>query len=112
MDQPYLDQLEKLTSTITPDSPGLVCKHFFSGAALYVKKSICASLTPKGLAFKLPKQRCEELISSGRALPLQYFDDAPIKQGYVLLPDFKDLSDTDISSYFKECLAHASSPDA
>ena len=112
MAQPYLDQLEKLISTIDPDGEGLVCKHFFSGAALYVNKRICASLTPKGIAFKLPQQRCEELISSGRALPLQYFDGSPIKQGYVLLPDFRDLSDADMSDYFRQCLDHASSPDA
>ena len=112
MAQPYLDQLEELTSTISPDRPGLVRKHFFSGAALYVKKRLCASLTPSGLAFKLPTERCEELISSGRALPLQYFDSSPIKQDYVLLPDFQDLSDADMSNYFKECVAHASSPDA
>ena len=108
MAQPYLTQLEQLVCTV--DQPGytLVCKHFFSGAALYVNQKICASLTPKGLAFKLPRQRCENLIGRGDAIPLQYFDNSPIKQGYILLPDFQDLGNAEISAYFKECVAFAS----
>ena len=109
MAQPYLDQLEQLISTVDLGGYDLVCKHFFSGAAVYVGRNICASLTPKGLAFKLPSQRCEEILELGKAIPLQYFENSPIKKGYILLPDFRDLSDTDISSYFKECAAHASS---
>ena len=109
MAQPYLDQLEKLISAVAPSSDDLACKHFFSGAALYMKQNICATLTPKGLAFKLPKQRCEHILAQGKAIPLQYFDNSPIKEGYILLPDFRDLSDTDIFSYFEECVAHASS---
>ena len=90
----------------------LVCKHFFSGAALYVERKICASLTPKGLAFKLPKSRCDDLFTQGKAIPLRYFDRSPIKKGYILLPDFQVLSDTEISTYLEECIAYASSADA
>ncbi len=111
MAQPYLDQLRKLVSA-TDGRHDLVCKHFFSGAALYVECNICASLTPKGLAFKLPKSRCDDLIEQNKAIPLRYFDRSPIKQGYILLPDFQDLSDTDISSYLAECIAHAASAGA
>jgi hypothetical protein len=56
--QPYLNALQELIASELPGVPGLVCKHFFSGAALYSNMTICASLTPSGLAFKLPEQRC------------------------------------------------------
>lgn len=48
-------------------------KHFFSGAALYVNATICASWSPVGLAFKLPDREVASLISNGGAKPLQYF---------------------------------------
>lgn len=111
MAQPYLNQLQELMSTIGV-SHDLDCKHFFSGAALYVERKICASLTPKGLAFKLPRSRCDDLFTQGNAIPLRYFDRSPIKQGYILLPDFQVLSDTEISTYLEECIAYASSADA
>ena len=110
MAQPYLDQLRELVSAID-GRQSLVCKHFFSGAALYVERKICASLTPKGLAFKLPGSRCDDLFRQGKAIPLRYFDCSPIKQGYILLPDFQELSDTDISAYLDECVSYATSAD-
>lgn len=109
MAQPYLDQLRELVSAIDPNNHELTCKHFFSGAALYVGHNICASLTPKGLAFKLPNSRCEELIAQNTAIPLRYFDNSPIKQGYVLFSDFRDLSETAISSYLEECTTYVAS---
>lgn len=109
MAQPYLDQLEELIARIHPDGRDLVCKHFFSGAALYLGGSICASLSPKGLAFKLPEGRCAEIIAAGKATSLRYFDKSPIKRGYILLPDVGDLRDSDISAYLEECLAYAAS---
>ena len=111
MAQPYLSQLQELVSAIE-GRHDLVCKHFFSGAALYADRNICASLTPKGLAFMLPRSRCDDLFAQGRAIPLRYFDHSPIKQGYILLPDFQNLSDTDVSSYFEECIAYVTSADA
>ena len=109
MAQPYLDQLRELVSSIGPNNRELNYKHFFNGAALYVRHNICASLTPKGLAFKLSKFRCEELIGQGKAIPLRYFDNSPIKQGYILLSDFRELSDTVISAYLEECMAYVAS---
>jgi hypothetical protein len=109
MAQPYLDQLEKLVRSLAPGRDDLICKHFFSGAALYVQDRICASLSPKGLAFKLGSSRCENILAQGRAIPLQYFDNAPIKRDYILLPDVQNLDDTDLIAYFEECFAHASS---
>ncbi|MFV1960698.1 MAG: hypothetical protein ACC658_02595 [Acidimicrobiia bacterium] len=62
----------------------LECRHFFSGAAVYREGSIVASLTPVGLAFKVPSEVHDSLLSSGRAAPLRYFPTAPIKRDYVL----------------------------
>jgi TfoX/Sxy family transcriptional regulator of competence genes len=111
MAQRYLNQLQELISTIG-GGHNVVCKHFFSGAALYVERRICASLTSKGLAFKLSKSRCDDLFTLGKAIPLRYFDRSPVKQGYILLPDFQDLSDADISSFLEECISYATSADA
>lgn len=62
-------------------------KHFFSGAALYVDGTICASWSPQGLAFKLPEQEAESLIAKGKAKPLKYFAKGHIKKGYALFED-------------------------
>jgi len=110
--QPYLNTLEELVASELSGIPGLVCKHFFSGAALYSNMTICASLTPTGFAFKLPEQRCSELIKSGTASPLRYFANSPVKRGYVLFPDTSSLGNAAIVSYLKECLAHANAHDA
>ncbi len=94
------------------DDADLVCKRFFSGAALYANGKICASLTPVGLAFKLPQSRCENIIEEGKAEPLKYFERSPTKRGYILLPTPQNLSDADIALYLRECLAYAGVPDA
>ncbi len=65
----------------------LECRHFFSGAAVYRDNSILASLTPVGLAFKVSTEVHDMLVDSGRAVPLRYFPNSPIKRGYVLFPD-------------------------
>ncbi len=107
-----LDQLKDLVSALDRDGGDLVCKHFFSGAALYQSGQIRASLTPIELAFKLPETRCDELIADGQASALRYFEKSPIKQGYILLPDLRNSSKTAIYSYFEECLAYASTRSA
>ena len=112
MSQPYLNTLEELVARELPGISGLMCKHFFSGAALYSNKTICASLTPAGFAFKLPEQRCSELIASEKASPLRYFEKSPVKKGYVLFPHASSLSNAVAVSYLKECLAHANSQNA
>lgn len=106
MAQPYLDRLQQLIRDVESDRYNLACKHFFSGAALYVDGYICASLTPKGLAFKLSESRCDNLIAEKVAVPMQYFDDAPFKRGYVLFPEFESLGIKDIREYFEECIRH------
>lgn len=106
MAQPYLENLQGLVRLLDNTTVELVCKHFFSGAALYLDGSICASLSPKGLAFKLPQSRCDGLIAGRTASPLQYFDSAPIKKGYVLFADYEALDEGSIAAYLRECLDH------
>ena len=112
MAQPYLNTLETLVADhvqVSATDLDLSCKHFFSGAALYANGNICASLTPKGLAFKLPGHRADDLIRSNQAEVLRYFDKSPIKKGYVLLADY-ETRDDEIRALFNECLKLAATP--
>jgi TfoX/Sxy family transcriptional regulator of competence genes len=67
------------------DRGRIECRHFFSGAAAYADGKIFMSLSPAGLALKLPEDRCADLTAAG-AGPLKYFAKSPIKKGYVVLP--------------------------
>ena len=83
----YLEKLSNLVSDLKIEEEidaHIETKHFFSGAALYVNGIICASWSPVGLAFKLPKHEITELINSGRAKPLRYFPKGNVKKGYAL----------------------------
>ena len=73
----------------------LDCRHFFSGAAAYRNGAIVASLTPVGLAFKVPTEVHDKLLKSGRASPLRYFHNAPTKRNYVLFPPSETVSAAD-----------------
>jgi len=87
MAEPYLTELKELAEQwISADRRigALECRHFFSGAAAYRNSTIAASLTPVGLAFKVPIEVHDELLDSGLASPLRYFPGAPIKRNYVL----------------------------
>lgn len=64
----------------------IACRHFFGGAAAYVDGRIFMTLTPGGLAIKLPEHDRKLLLAEG-ARPLRYFPKAPIKKEYVILPD-------------------------
>ena len=58
MAKEYLDKLSKLmikAFTTKLNKGELVVKHFFSGAAVYANGKICITLTPIGLAIKLPE---------------------------------------------------------
>ncbi|MCZ6640839.1 MAG: TfoX/Sxy family protein [Gammaproteobacteria bacterium] len=102
MAHPFLENLQILASEHLQGRPDIECKHFFSGAALYANGSICISLTPVGLAFKLPGDRSAELIETGVASPLRYFAKSPIKQGYALFSDFDSLDAESLETYFRE----------
>lgn len=58
MAEPYLQRLITMLRETRPPKPRgvqLVCRHFFSGAALFADSVMCASLTPAGLAVKLSR---------------------------------------------------------
>ncbi len=88
MAEPYLEILsQKIVSLGFQPSKGAVldCKHFFSGAALYVNGKICASLTPAGFGLKLPQDVRDRMISEGEGKELRYFENAPVKREYIAL---------------------------
>ena len=86
----------------------LECRHFFSGAAAYRDGSIAATLTPVGLAFKVPAEVHDTLLSGGHAVPLRYFPKAPVKRNYVLFPSEFAL---DASAAVRLILGHHLQPD-
>jgi len=106
MAQPFYDRLEALIRLYLPEDPNLVCKHFFSGAALYSHGAICVSLTPVGLAFKLPESLCSKLIDSGTASHLRYFEKSSIKKDYALFPNVEELSDGATAKYLRLAIEH------
>jgi hypothetical protein len=104
MAQPYLEQLQDLVRIVNRPGTDLVCKHFFSGAALYANGKMCASLSPAGLAFKLGRQRSAALITTGAAIALCYGEDAPGKSNYALFPEPDELSSGAVLGYFHEAI--------
>ena len=83
----YFENLSSLISTLDIQgeiNADLEIKHFFSGAALYVNKTICVSWSPGGLAFKLSESEVNKLLSSGKAKPLKYFEKGHVKKGYAM----------------------------
>ncbi len=76
MAKEYREELSKLLNELDLDqvtTKPMEVKYFFSGAALYVNKTLCVSWSPVGLAFTLPPEEVDKLISSGKAIPLKYF---------------------------------------
>jgi len=89
MAKKYFDKLTALFKQINSkkiNDTNFEIKHFFSGAAVYVKGSICISLTPVGFAIKLPKESVNELMKEKGVKSLRYFPNGNIKKGYVVLP--------------------------
>ncbi len=89
MAKEFVDKLSAFIEKTTTDyseNINLECKHFFSGAALYADERICITLTPVGLAMKLPEETKERLLKNKKAVPLRYFPNSPIKKEYVLFP--------------------------
>lgn len=110
MAREYLERLsafiEKAVSDCF-DGVNLECKHFFGGAALYADERICISLTPVGLALKLPEETKDRLLRSKRAMPLRYFPKGPIKKGYVLFPNGLARGGKALREYVKESIEYA-----
>ena len=89
MVQAYVEKLTDLMQQAASErhrDVRLEIKHFFSGAAVYADSAICITLTPTGLALKLPEQHRTTLLQKHGATPLRYFPKAPLKKEYVVLP--------------------------
>ena len=108
MAKEYLDRLTELIKRAAFSeckSVKLEVKHFFSGAAVYANGKIFITLTPVGLAIKLPERIREELIKGKKAKRLRYFPKAPIKKEYVV-PSQELVKDVKtIDSYIKSSIA-------
>jgi TfoX/Sxy family transcriptional regulator of competence genes len=85
MVESYLRALKTLLEGMGPPEK-IECKHFFGGAAAYASGNIFMTLTPVGLALKLPEASRERLIALG-AQRLRYFSTGPIKKDYVVVPE-------------------------
>lgn len=88
MSKEYLQELTTLLKATTSGRKNakLECKHFFGGAAVYANGKICMSLTPVGLAIKLPEASRTTLVKERGVQPLRYFPKGPVKKEYVVLP--------------------------
>lgn len=87
MAEPYLTRLNELIGRLVLEADLVAAvrsRHFFSGAAAYIDGKIFMTLTPVGLALKLPQADCSSRFADG-AKPLQHFPNAPIKKNYVIL---------------------------
>ena len=105
------DFVEKLQSLLRPVTEELAAgttleiRHFFGGAAAYANGRICISLTPAGLALKLPPHCRAELIEIG-AKPLRYFANAPIKKQYVIVPPEIHKDEEQLTAWARKSIAH------
>jgi hypothetical protein len=103
MAKDYFEKLSKIIEDLNINDlieKPLEVKHFFSGAALYIGGTICASWSPVGLAFKLSEQEVKSLISNGNAKPLKYFPNGHIKRGYALFVNPCDYERSHWKKYF------------
>lgn len=96
--------LERAAPCLDP-GVAIECKHFFSGAAAYAGGKMFMSLTPVGLALKLPAEARQQLMEAG-ARPLRYFPKAPIKKDYVVLPDKLARDDDALAPWIEESIRH------
>lgn len=105
--------LEKLSAMIDEAASGafknvaIECKHFFSGAAVYANKRICITLTPVGLALKLPEELKNALLKAKDAKPLRYFPKGPIKKDYVVLSKALAANDKIVKKRIRESIKYA-----
>ena len=109
MAKEYLDKLSAFIDKAALDCFDgifLECKHFFSGAALYADKKICITLTPVGLAMKLPEETKNKLLENKTAIPLRYFPKGPIKKDYALFPDGIENDEKALYKYVKESVEY------
>lgn len=115
MAQEYLARLSVLVGRLGSASTmgeKLECKHFFSGAAVYVRGKICMSWTPVGFAMKLPEVSRSILLEQPGVKLLRYFPQGPIKRDYVVLPELLLEDMKALRRWAKVSVAYALSLDA
>ncbi len=109
MASPYFEMLEDLIAALDlrhSEISIIETRHFFSGAALYRDGMICATWTPAGLALKLPESIREELLASGEGIELRYFENGPVKKGYVRLSDKVAGDEERLKRLLLQCFRH------
>ena len=74
---------------------------------LFAEGRICLSLTPVGLALKLPPETKERLLADSQAEPLRYFPNGPIKKDYALFPGREVESDESFVQLALESIQYA-----
>jgi TfoX/Sxy family transcriptional regulator of competence genes len=112
MAKAYFDRLDALLRPVARDLPpeaALEIKHFFSGAAAYAHGRICITLTPAGLALKLPEAARGRLMKAG-AKPLRYFPKGPIKKDYVVVPRGFEDDRRKLKRWARKAIDHALTP--
>ena len=87
MAEPYLSQFSKQIVGIQIPNVTLICKHFFSGAAVYTNGKIIASYSHAGVAIKLPEEERKRLIQGRQGTVFRFFPRGPIKKEYVLITE-------------------------
>jgi len=105
----YLEKLSAMVEGVTSGAfknVNIECKHFFSGAALYANNRICISLTPVGLALKLPEELKNSLLKTNEAKPLRYFPKGPIKKDYVVLSEALVAKDKVVNKRIRESIKY------
>ncbi len=105
----YLEKLSAMVDWATSGAfknVNIECKHFFSGAALYANNRICISLTPVGLALKLPEELKNSLLKNNEAKPLRYFPKGPIKKDYVVLSEALAAKDKVVNKRIRESIKY------
>ena len=109
MAKEFLERLSELMKQAAPSGFSYVkleVKHFFSGAAVYVNEKIFMTLTPVGLAIKLPEKNRKKLLKERKAKNLRYFPKAPIKKDYVILPKAMSNDLKSLRYYIKMGIEH------
>jgi len=112
MAEPYRTELTALLDALDLDAApraAIDVRHFFSGAAAYLDGQIFASLSPVGLALKLPKATRERPLATG-GQPLRYFPKAPVKKGYVVLADAVRGNREELALLVAESVGFATNP--
>ena len=104
MAEPYVGRLSDLVGDLSLGERApftLECRHFLGGAALYIDGTICASLTPVGLALKLPATAREAMFEDGPGHPLRYFDGGKVKKEYVVLSQSVVANSSEVKEVFR-----------